>query len=245
VDVTAILFYLFHGDMEIQTCHKVFAASTYFVLIGAVVAEIILSMRTHALWKGSRVVLMILIALNLCTLIPAMWITHLSVNALEFVSSPLPALVPCVFSGTQSRAKEFISFVLLMLLDALTTVLAVLSAVNHWRNTNNPLIRTLWMDGVFYFVCLLSISCVNVAIFSVETLNIYYDLAVELQRVLHGILSARIILNVRKVAAGTRGWTDFSFTRSSRRPGSMAIDGEQFDIALESHRIALVNTVTL
>ncbi len=45
-----------------------------------------------------------------------------------------------------------------------------------------------------------------------------------------GIRSARIILNVRKVAADNRGWTDFSITGNSRKSRMAAKVGEQSDI---------------
>jgi len=149
VDMSAMLLYLFRDIMDVQTCRTVYATSAYFAFIGAVIAEIILTMRTYALWYKSRLVLVILILLDLSLLIPAAWITYMSVNALEFISSPFPTLVPCL--PTVPMTKEFISIAGVMILEALMTILAVLSAVNHWRHTKNPLIRTLYRDGVFYF----------------------------------------------------------------------------------------------
>lgn len=92
--------------------------------------------------------------------------------------------------------------------------------------------------------------------------NIYYDLVVEyvfgtlrtekpthfvnwkcrLQRVLHGILSARIIQNVRKVASDASGRPGVSSTSSSLRhgPGMMVMNirreqAEEPDHGIELH----------
>ncbi|KLO12048.1 hypothetical protein SCHPADRAFT_941539 [Schizopora paradoxa] len=201
VDITSMLVYLFHDDLRPQTCHTVYSLSTYFAFGGIILAEIILATRTYALWRRSRIILAILLVVHVGTDAPDAWITYNSVNALKFSPSPVPTLIPCLPSVP--KTKIFIPFVNLMVQEALMTSLAFLAAVNHWRHTNSPLIKTLYKDGTLYFVCLLTISTANVIIFSVRSLNIYYDLLVELQRVLHSILSARLILNMRKVASNT------------------------------------------
>jgi len=233
VDMTAILIYLFRNNLRPQTCHTVYAISTYFTFSGIVLAEIILALRTYAMWKRSRIILTVLVVVNLGMHIPDAWITHTSVNALKFSPSEVPTLVPCL--PTVPKTKEFIPFVNLMILEALVTVLAVLSAVKHWRHSNSPLIKTLYRDGVLYFVCLLSISSVNVVIFSVQSLNIYYDLVVELQRVLHGILSARIILNMRRVASDSLapGWLDLNIGRSNHSSGVTPVHTQRSDIDIQ------------
>ncbi len=83
--------------------------------------------------------------------------------------------------------------------------------------------------------------------------NIYYDLVVEcvylshrsrqltdllsvrLQRVLHGILSARIILNMRRVASDSLapGWLDLNIGRSNHSSGVTPVHTQRSDIDIQ------------
>ncbi|KLO12049.1 hypothetical protein SCHPADRAFT_439906 [Schizopora paradoxa] len=222
IDITVMLVYLFHANMNPETCHTVYSITTYFAFGGIILAEIILAMRTYALWKRSKIILAILLVVHLGTDIPDTWLTIESVNALRFSPSLVPTLIPCL--PNVPKTKMFIPFINLMVQEAVMTFLAFLAAINHWRHTNSPLIKTIYRDGTLYFVCLLLISTVNVVIFTVQSLNIYYDLLIELQRILHSILSARIILNMRKVASNTASQEFPKFRVGGRIPNSQATD---------------------
>ncbi len=60
-------------------------------------------------------------------------------------------------------------------------------------------------------------------------------LSVRLQRVLHGILSARIILNMRRVASDSLapGWLDLNIGRSNHSSGVTPVHTQRSDIDIQ------------
>jgi len=53
IDVSLMLIYLFDARLETKICHKLYVATTYFTLVGAVIAELVLLIRVYAIWKQS------------------------------------------------------------------------------------------------------------------------------------------------------------------------------------------------
>jgi len=79
-------------------------------------------------------------------------------------------------------------------------VLTAWKCFRFWKenaSSSSSLIGTFYRDGVLYFVCLFAVSSANVVVFIVGDPE-QQGILLELQRVLHSVLSARIILNLRK-----------------------------------------------
>ncbi|KLO13135.1 hypothetical protein SCHPADRAFT_940609 [Schizopora paradoxa] len=243
VDTSTMLFYLFLNNMNVEHCHSVYAAS-----MCGLIAEIILSVRAYALWKRSRLMLISLVVLNVVCIFSKSYrssegqpqvdssdadiIYHTLIDkCVGFPALSVSDFCPMSSIGSYDKGIRFFCQ-----FHAFRNSSDGFGDFKCWRETSNPLIRILYKDGILHLVCLLSSSCVNVVIFSVESMKDYYALAVELQRVFHGILSARIILNLRKVASNSRGWTDFSISKLSNLPEKQLAGRVKDNSTLESIR---------
>ncbi|KLO12074.1 hypothetical protein SCHPADRAFT_436693 [Schizopora paradoxa] len=193
-----MLFYLFNSHLEPKICHRLYYTTTYFTLIGACNAELVLIIRVYAIWKQSLRILGFLCVMSLALFITSILNFNINNNikTLTFISSPVPVIIPCFLPSVRIRA--FVDFGCLVLMDLIVLVLTAWGGFRFWKeDASSPLIITFYRDGVLYFICLFVISTANVILF------IYGDpeqqgILVELQRVAHSILSARIILNLRK-----------------------------------------------
>ncbi|KLO16853.1 hypothetical protein SCHPADRAFT_195431 [Schizopora paradoxa] len=199
VDVSLMLIYLFDSRLETKACHRVYITTTYFSFIGACIAELVLLIRVYAIWKQSAIVLAILCFMSLVFVITS--ILNLNIHddfrTLKFFDSPVPSIIPCFRPRIEIRA--FIDFGCLVLLDLTIVIFTAWGAVTYWKeNASSPLMSTFYRDGVLYFICLFALSLANVVDFIVGDTPQQGTL-LELQRVIHSVISARIILNLRKV----------------------------------------------
>jgi len=95
--------------------------------------------------------------------------------------------------------------------------------VARGKRSGNQLVRIFYRDGVIYLVSLVVISSINVVINVIDDLNFYYNVMLESQRIAHAVLSAHLILNVRKLKE-----------RSSNLPGDADLDSVSVSLELKS-----------
>jgi len=91
-----------------------------------------------------------------------------------------------------------------------------------------PLIRILYRDGIIYFLALFSISLANAVVIFKLFNSPYYYVLFEPQRILHGILASRVIINLRKAMDVTEVAT---LSKSFR---DILADTENMEFASES-----------
>jgi len=92
----------------------------------------------------------------------------------------------------------YLVFVVIICAEAVTTSLTLYRAYGHFRHGRNVLVQSLTYDGVFYCVCMFTLSVVNVIVIfllpaqSSEVLTTY-------QAVIHTILASRMQIHLRKL----------------------------------------------
>ncbi|KAJ3930871.1 MAG: hypothetical protein NXY57DRAFT_1010136 [Lentinula lateritia] len=155
------------------------------MFIGIALSEIILMLRTYAVWGRKRSMLLFLIVLTVAVfIIPTIVFTALAVNSLQFA----------VFQGCHLTAANDIIYLAFCLLTAYESILAALvtvQAYKHLRQTRSPWVTKLYKDGFIFYFSLLVLSCANI---------ISALIAPELgpwlegpQRVVHSVLCNRVL----------------------------------------------------
>ncbi|KAF9067012.1 hypothetical protein BDP27DRAFT_1296743, partial [Rhodocollybia butyracea] len=101
-DTIGILFVVdFMEPIEPKTCHILYSISGWMYTIGIALTEVILTMRTWALWgKDIRLTVGLSIFFVGCW-VPGFYITHLFLNSQTYIPSPLPQ-IGCVTLGAES-----------------------------------------------------------------------------------------------------------------------------------------------
>jgi len=164
---------------------------------------VVLLIRVYAIWKQSLRILGFLTIMSFSLLLASLLNLNINNNLtkLTFIPSPVPIIIPCFLPSVHIRA--FVDFGCLVIMDLIILVLTAWGGLRHWKeNVTSPLILTFYRDGVLYFACLFSVSLANVIVFIVGDPE-QQGILLELQRVLHSVLSARIILNLRKFVIPT------------------------------------------
>jgi len=183
--------------------------------VGMTAADLILIARTWAIFNHNKKVLVFLIILILAIWVPSLYFLQLHLNSVRFAQMPAPNAPGCLL--TQESHILFGSYVLLTVFETVIFVFTLVQAMRSYsKDHKSPLWATLYRDGtsilcnsrvvsgthstsglLFYFY-LFSFS-----VFNVVMLKILQDFAAWPHRVLHSVLSTRILLNLR-VASSSR-----------------------------------------
>ncbi|KLO18962.1 hypothetical protein SCHPADRAFT_899297 [Schizopora paradoxa] len=188
----------FTPGMSVQTCKNLFTAGCWSLHTGIFIGQMIVIIRTYAIWGRSRVILVILLVLFLGIDIPTFFILRGLMDSLTWAKSPFPSIAQCFVDVPSNRL--FINFTLIMLLELLVVLLTAWKAFTQRHiGTRNGMLGILYRDGFMFFLCLFTISLVNFIIQVNSSLpHLYIFLLPEFQRVIHSVLTSKIILHLRQ-----------------------------------------------
>ncbi|KAL5522139.1 hypothetical protein ACEPAF_1996 [Sanghuangporus sanghuang] len=191
---TFLSLHLLLGKNTDKGCLLGFSAVTWLIVVGIIVAEAILMLRTYAIWERKRSIFITLILLGCGTFIPGIIVTQFEVESLAYVANP---------NGGCTKTKPsspviFVAFLLLILCETTIVILTLVRARHHYlsRQTRSPLIWQLYKDGLLYYVYLLAFSLVNL-ITAVAAPPAYTNWLTTPQRVMHSLLCTRVLLHIR------------------------------------------------
>ncbi|TDL19162.1 hypothetical protein BD410DRAFT_446818 [Rickenella mellea] len=142
---TFLVIWLRMRPNSTSECMFGFKVYTWLTLFGILIAEIVLTSRTYALWAVKRSAFLALATLALVLYVPAIFITNLEVRSIGFVGTA----TGCVKTAPASR----LVFVLFILLLVSETILLGMTVVAVWKTRPRPrLIVTMYRDGLIYYL---------------------------------------------------------------------------------------------
>jgi len=176
-------------------------ANSHQLLVRTGVLSGILILRTYAIWGNNTKIAGGLIVLLVGVFSGTGYFLQQFLNSLVLSTSPSRKAFPGCFV---MKASQILWFAYLFILIFETTVFAmtIYKSLNQGKYKSSALARTIYRDGVAFYAYLLCISIVNIVVLNSAPPELKTGLT-GLHRVLHAILSERIILNIRS-AAGTR-----------------------------------------
>ncbi|KAK7472341.1 hypothetical protein VKT23_000460 [Stygiomarasmius scandens] len=193
-DVPLVLYYSLAPNIPLERCHPIYSVASWFTIYGIVIAEAILMKRTVALWGVDKRVSRGLLVLMIAITIPCAILLALFLQTIKYGLPPLPTVTGCY--PTEGGVIIFVDFILLILYESIMLGLTMWVGVKRFRHSRNPLVVTLYRDGIYYFVYTFVISLGNIIVLVAGPPELL-DLLNTFQRVMHSILSTRVILHVR------------------------------------------------
>ncbi|KAF9467939.1 hypothetical protein BDZ94DRAFT_1248102 [Collybia nuda] len=203
VDTAFVLYDHFLPTQEVshETCLKIDTFTDWSAVIGIAAAEAIVGLRTYALWGNNRRILIILSISYTITFITSAVILITFLRSLRYGDPPLPTVGGCY--QVDGSKVLFVDYALLILMETLIMVLTIWVGIKRFRHSHNHLITVLYRDGIFYFVYLFLVSAANVIVILAGP-DEFVDLFNSFQRIMHSVLSARIMLHMREAARTDR-----------------------------------------
>ncbi|KAF9237221.1 hypothetical protein BU15DRAFT_76127 [Melanogaster broomeanus] len=126
-------------------------------IIGVIAAELLLILRTYAFWHGNKRLLYGLLAYVTVSISAAVVIDTIPT---QFLTSGQPQL-GCLL---ESPGNSAIVYSMLLIYEIVIFVLIAYKSFGASRGTRSSLVRTIYRDGMFYVLCIIAITLVNVII---------------------------------------------------------------------------------
>ncbi|EJD38842.1 hypothetical protein AURDEDRAFT_146763 [Auricularia subglabra TFB-10046 SS5] len=189
-------------DVRPSVCHGVFTYMTWSVILGIAASEIILVLRTWAIWNGMRYMLLSLGLLLLSVFVAACYLVAFYISESTFISasSVAPGLSGCVLRSSTQRVA--LAWIIFTAFELLIVVLTLVKGIEHFKHgSSSNLLTSLYRDGIIYFICMFAISVANVTVVYTTPAE-YLVLLSFMQRSFHSIFACRIILHIQAAARG-------------------------------------------
>ncbi|KAJ6588567.1 hypothetical protein B0H19DRAFT_1100124 [Mycena capillaripes] len=196
-DVPVEIYYSTVSNLSFEYCSQLHAASSWGTLFGMGVAEAILILRTYALSGRQRSVLIFFTTAWAAGVSSSIILLAFFLQSATYGSPPSPVIPGCFLTGGTAIFAG-IPFVIVLLNDTVIMMYTLWIGLKNYRNSRNPLIFILYRDGIMYYMFLCIISAVNFATL-VQAPMPMAQLFNTFLRVVHSILSTRILLHVRDI----------------------------------------------
>jgi len=198
--IVAVLgYFVFYNqvflDVGADGCQWASRVEAWLLAAGLGFSEIVLAIRTWAVWNRSR---WIGSFLAVCVSV------HITLNAIiikRYLDGMIVADGPyrgyrgCFILNDSNIL--YISFISLAIMEATIVILMGISAWKSYRvDDRNQLSHVIHRDGILFYVYLMILALANLVIILVLPLDFEWVLA-PLQSVLYSVFTCRIILNIR------------------------------------------------
>jgi len=186
-----------------RMCSLIYQISGWCIFVGVGIAEAVFIFRTYAIWKQSSKILCFLGCVFWIIGIPGIYLTHIAVSRVQFGRNPLPSGQSCFIVDNQGSTWTLLwDYALTLILETVILFVTLVPAIrHHWRTSS--LMRTLYKDGIMYYVFLAAFSIGNLICLGAFR-NTTGASLVLLQRVMHSVLTSRILLHIRHAGAKDR-----------------------------------------
>lgn len=178
----------------------------YLSVITIICSELVLAMRTWAVWQSSPWILALLIILAIVCATPAIAVIHhdMFTTVVVPIVSTMSSVQQCRVSLSAVTRAWVVPYIGIMVFEVVVLVLTLYQVLRCYKvqvllTPKSKLLEALWIDGIMYFVFMLLLGMLNVLLalhVSDSQLRVGFT---QLQAMIHSILSTRIVLHTGRV----------------------------------------------
>ncbi|KAF8997602.1 hypothetical protein BDQ17DRAFT_1363090 [Cyathus striatus] len=199
VDSALIFYHHFAPRLSEEACRAAYKGNAWLLIFGGCFAEIILTLRTLAVWGNKQNLCIILYAFFVGIWTAAAVLIAVFLKTITFAPYQDTGIPGCVDTGGSHILSAV--WILIMVYDAVTLGLMTVRGLDAFRpkyvKMQTHLINAVHRDGIIYYFYLFVLSLVNVILSFTLPADFISFLAMY-QRVLHSVLSCRAILHIRE-----------------------------------------------
>jgi len=184
-------------DVSPYACEYIWKGITWTVLFSMNIAEVVLCIRTWAIWRRNFWVGIGLSTLVCSGVIAQCRVMALFSESLVFADPPFPGYKGCFIIGA-GRLMLWNYFVM-FIIETVVLALMTISAIKAYRaHDHNRLLHVVHRDGIIFYVYILCASIANGAIIIFSPLDLL-GLLSPMEAVIYSVLTTRIIFNIRQM----------------------------------------------
>ncbi|KAK0216500.1 hypothetical protein EDD85DRAFT_433990 [Armillaria nabsnona] len=185
---TIISISLLHNSSAAQ-CRLLYFTAGPVAVVGIFASQVILMVRTYAMWDRHKVVLWCFIGIGAFCFTPTAVSLVLQLKTNKFIGLYDHRHTDCL--SQSSHLPNFL-YIPVLVAETIIASLTFFKGVQHLRNSNHPFIKELYVSGMLFYACLLLLTFANILV-PMWGHNITPFLAFY-QNTFHSILSNRIML---------------------------------------------------
>jgi len=192
------LYYHMEGRLTKNTCRTLYYAIGVTTMAGLAASEMLLGLRTWAVWNRNRRLSIILSILYIL-----LWGSCLVVGVIYLNSNEFVILSKRCFVMHDLNNYLLFAWVFVIIWEGQMLILMLVPAirVSYRQSSNSALMKAVYHDGIIYYLWLLALCVMN--IFLVKMLPHYYrHLLTAVERVFHSMLASRVLLDIRAAGKG-------------------------------------------
>jgi len=200
-DIGFVLLYRnFVSNPSNSLCKGLDDASLFINIVGVILAEGILVLRTYAIWNSSKKIAWIFGGILFAILVGVLGFVIKATEDQRYGPSPSPSAFPGCFLIAANR-QVWIGIFLTMLFETAVVITTLYKVFQQWkyREAASNLVHTIYRDGISFFILLFAVSLLNIIVVRTAPDALAF-MFTSLHRVLHASLTERIILNIRRAA---------------------------------------------
>lgn len=241
-DLSMVLYHNVSRRISAEMCKTLWDIAGWMFLWGIGVAELILIVRTWAIWDRDK-----RIGLGLLASFCGLWVAS-SYFLNEFLRSQKfttersidPSLTGCL--PLESGSVLYVVYVLFMVFETVIFGLTISKMTHTARRTTSPLVWSLYRDGILFYIYLLAASIVNVVVL-LTTPHEFANLTSSIQRALHSVLSTRLLLNLREASLRSRIHFDGRTLSETELAADAEVSSVRFEPSIQRPRRDVTTTI--
>jgi len=182
------------SNLSDRECHVLFACTCWLWVIGIYFAQIILCVRTWAVWLQDRWVGIGLTTLVVGTaIVQCYYLVQVTGSSVRTITQPFPEFFGCALISRKGNLF-YVCVGLVAFVDAVVVTLMLIRAfLTYKQGSSSKLSNAIHRDSIAFYVIFLFSTIINVG----ATTVLKIDLLILPQGVLQSVLTSRIILNIR------------------------------------------------
>jgi len=210
-----------------QTVHQN-SITTCLTVVTILSSELILAMRTWAIWGRSRPILVFLTILLLACAVPAIVVVNRDmVTAVAVPSATLDGEEPCSVLESDVKHAWVVPYVGVIVFEIVVLSLTLYRVLKCYRLApiqRSRLLDILWIDGVIYFAFMFLLGVLNIGLAVQISDTKTRNGCTQLQTILHSVLSTRIVLHTGRALKQDPVETQYPLVRH-QPPAQMVVAG--------------------
>ncbi|KAJ7579582.1 hypothetical protein C8J56DRAFT_964449 [Mycena floridula] len=209
LDLPLVIYYSLNRSLSPQGCHILYSFNVWTTVVGIIAAETILLLRAWALWVRSMRVLKVLSIISLAIVVPSVVLTVRYLEEMQFGPPQSPTISGCY--PLRSSNLRFIVYILIIVEEFAVMFFTLWIGYKRYMGSKSQLVYVLYRDGILYFVYQFFFHLGNVVVMVAAPPELW-DLLNTIQRVMHTLLSTRVMLHVRELDNRLGKEDTFSFS---------------------------------
>ncbi|ETW74923.1 hypothetical protein HETIRDRAFT_332579 [Heterobasidion irregulare TC 32-1] len=176
-------------------CHITYSIGSVLTMVGITISELILILRTYALYDRSRKFFYFFGFLWVSGTGVASWAVAVFVQSIVFERRANPKIAGCYMAVV--NPVVFICFMALFIVE---TWFTLWKGFRIWRQVRmSSLLATFYKDSILFYLAIFPLTIGNIIVFLTAPDELL-DLLDTMTRVFHSIFACRILLHLRSAA---------------------------------------------